>query len=113
MDLAANIYRLTVGFPNSEQFGLTAQMRKCAVSIPSNIAEGWGRESDGDYLRHLRIARGSIAELETQLEISRCLEFVEHPELEQQVTRELGDVARLTRGLANKIQADLQAERNR
>ncbi|MBY0312906.1 MAG: four helix bundle protein [Phycisphaerales bacterium] len=70
IDLVAEVYRVTQTWPAHEQFGLISQVRRAAVSIPSNIAEGYGRESRKDYIRSLRIARGSLAELETQLVIS-------------------------------------------
>lgn len=67
MDLVEEVYRVTVGFPDDEKFGLISQMRRASVSIPSNIAEGYGRRDRGDYLRHLSFANGSLKELETQL----------------------------------------------
>ena len=70
MDLAQVTYRCTERMPVSEQFGLTHQMRRAAVSIPSNTAEGHARQSRGDYLKHLRIARASLAELFTQYELA-------------------------------------------
>ena len=66
---------LTTDFSTDERFGLTSQMRRCAVSIPSNIAEGWGRKRTGSYVQFLSIASGSLAELTTQLEISFRLGF--------------------------------------
>ena len=72
--LVLQIYKLTAGFPAAEQFGLTSQMRRCAVSIPSNIAEGWARGSR-EYAQFLRVAAGSAAELDTQLALSRDLGF--------------------------------------
>jgi four helix bundle protein len=69
MDLVRIIYSSTRQMPASEQFGLTNQMRRAAVSIPSNIAEGYARQSTIDYIRFLRTARGSLAELSTQVEI--------------------------------------------
>ena len=68
--LALAIYRTTAGFPNSEMYGLTSQIRRCSISIPSNIAEGCGRSTNGDLLRFLDIAMGSAKELEYQLLLS-------------------------------------------
>jgi four helix bundle protein len=73
--LVADIYRLTASFPESEKFGITNQMRRASVSIPSNIAEGSARHHANDFIHFLRIADGSAAELETQLIISEKLEF--------------------------------------
>jgi four helix bundle protein len=69
INLVVFVYDETRHLPADERYGLTSQMRKCAVSIASNIAEGWGRESTDDYVRFLRTARGSIFELLTQVEI--------------------------------------------
>lgn len=73
--LAVDVYRATEGFPKSELFGLTSQMRRAAVSVASNIAEGQGRGSKPDFAKFLCMARGSLLELETQLEISHELGF--------------------------------------
>jgi len=75
MRLAREIYRVSAAFPDTERFGLTAQIRRCAVSVPSNIAEGAGRGGKREYAHHLRIARGSLMELDTQLWIARDLGF--------------------------------------
>jgi four helix bundle protein len=75
IQLATSIYRLTREFPKNEIFGLTSQMRRSAVSIASNIAEGQGRLSSAEFQRFLGIARGSVFELQTQMEISRSLEI--------------------------------------
>src|SRR5581483_11731460 len=76
MTLSKAIYIATRRMPVSEQFGLTSQMRRAAVSVPSNIAEGYALESTRAYLRHLRISRGSLAELSTQWELAVDLEMI-------------------------------------
>jgi len=75
MQLTVAIYRLTHEFPREEIYGLTSQIRRSAVSLPSNIAEGHGRLNKGEYRQFLGIARASNFELQTQLEIARALEF--------------------------------------
>ena len=71
MTLTEECYRLTSRFPREEIYGLISQMRRASVSVPSNIAEGHGRENTGAFIQHLRIAQGSLKELQTQLRISR------------------------------------------
>jgi four helix bundle protein len=71
--MAVTVYRLTREFPKEETYGLTSQMRRAAVSVPSNIAEGHGRLNTGEYRQFLGVARGSNFELQTQLEIARAL----------------------------------------
>lgn len=80
MELVFKIYRLTESFPKDEMFGIISQMRRCAVSIPSNIAEGCGRFSNKETLRFVSIALGSIAELETQILIAIELKFINDAE---------------------------------
>lgn len=75
MELALAIYRLTKDFPREEVFGLTSQMRRSVVSIPTNIAEGQGRGNPHEFAHFLERARGSLCELQTQLELSRSLTF--------------------------------------
>src|SRR3990172_8349224 len=71
MDLAEQCYRVTKRFPKDELFGMTSQIRRSAASIPANIAEGWGREGTREYIQFLRVAQGSLKELETHLILSR------------------------------------------
>jgi four helix bundle protein len=75
MGLALTVYRLTERFPPHERYGLTSQLRRCSVSIPSNIAEGHSRASTREYLRHISIAMGSLAERETQLILGKELGY--------------------------------------
>ena len=75
MELVKQIYQLTAGFPNDERYGLTSQMRRSSISIASNIAEGAGRSSKREMIQFLMIARGSLAELETQLLLAKELDL--------------------------------------
>jgi four helix bundle protein len=75
-EVAMLVYRVTAGFPKEELFGLTSQIRRAAVSVPSNIVEGCARDSEADYLRFLNIAFGSLRELHYQLNLSKRLGFL-------------------------------------
>ena len=86
MELATAVYRLTKGFPPEESFGLTSQLRRSAVSIPSNIAEGFGRLSRREFKRFLLIARGSQCELQTQMEIAKSLGLGERHLLDESIS---------------------------
>ena len=98
MDLAEAVYIATKELPADERFGLISQMRRCAVSIPSNIAEGEGRTSDGDFVRFLKIAHGSLRELETQLELCHRLGFIDDTDA-MPIAKLCEEVGRLTNGL--------------
>ena len=78
MKLAENVYRLTVKLPQGERRGLISQMRGAAVSVPSNIAEGYGRQATGEYRHHLSISRGSLLEVETQVLLCERLGYLEN-----------------------------------
>ena len=81
--LVKDVYQITRSFPKEELFSIVSQMKKSAVSIPSNIAEGYGRNSRSDYIRFLKIAVGSLYELQTQMEISKELHFISEKDLAQ------------------------------
>ena len=76
MDLAEACYRMTANFPKSETYGLTGQLRRSAASVPANIAEGYGRETTGSYIQFLRVAQGSLKELETHLLLATRVDLV-------------------------------------
>jgi len=102
MDLIEKVYRASRRFPEEERYGLTAQMRRAAVSIPSNTAEGHGRRSLRDFLRFLAIARGSTKELETQILIARRLGYL-NDENEAALISLTDQVSRLIIGLASSL----------
>jgi four helix bundle protein len=83
MDLVQEVYLLTQTFPKQEIYGLTSQMQRAAVSIPSNIAEGHTRDHSKEYLHHLSMAQASLAELETQLEIATRLKYLSPEQLKR------------------------------
>jgi four helix bundle protein len=82
IDLVTNIYEITKNYPNNEQYGLISQMKRSAVSVPSNIAEGAGRNYKKEFIQFLFIAQGSLSELETQLIISVNLKYIEESSFE-------------------------------
>jgi four helix bundle protein len=98
MNLTTEIYKLTRNFPESERYGLSSQMQRASVSIPSNIAEGFGRESTKELLRFLYTARGSLMELSTQLEICNNLGYLSEEE-HSSIQRLADEVNRLLNGL--------------
>ena len=77
MTLVSEVYKITRVFPKDEMYALTSQIRRCVVSIPSNIAEGYSRNSTSDYIRFLRIALSSLYELQTQVEIGLNLKYID------------------------------------
>ena len=100
--LVPEIYNTTSAFPADERFGLTRQLRRAAVSIPSNIAEGAGRSSPGDFGRFVRMAIGSACEVETQLDLSLDLSFLGTDE-HRRLLQELGEIKAMLRGLERNL----------
>ena len=101
--LCIEIYKITENIPSKEQYGLISQMQRAAVSVPSNIAEGYRRNSSKDFIRFLSIASGSLAELETQLYISREIYNVDSEE----VTLEIIELQKMIAAFQNKLKAKL------
>jgi len=102
IDFVTEIYNATYAFPKDETFGLQSQIRRASVSIPSNIAEGNSRRSKPDYLQFLKIARGSCAEVETQLIISRNLNFL-NPEIYLKLNQDIIEISKMLNGLINSL----------
>ena len=100
------IYKITRTFPKEELYGLTSQMRRAAVSIPSNIAEGYGRKTTPEYLRSLYIAYGSCCELETQILLSGDLGFMKAESLNKLLS-DLGEVERMLKALIKAVENKL------
>jgi four helix bundle protein len=107
MDLVEKVYLLTQRFPKEELYGLTSQIRRAVVSIPSNIAEGEGRNSSNEFVRFLSIAYGSLREVETQLLIAVRLNYLAQEDISeaQQLCDETG---RILNGLMNKLKGSGQ-----
>lgn len=102
IELTVSVYKLSSQFPDSEKFGLTNQMRRAAVSVGSNISEGYGRATMGEYIQFLGHARGSCSELETQIIIARALGFGK-PSVLDSTEKLCDDVGRLLGGLLKSL----------
>jgi four helix bundle protein len=106
MILVENVYLITSCFPNSELFGLSSQIRRSAVSIPANISEGAARNKPKEFIRFLRISFGSLSELETHLEISYRLRFIDEctfVSLQNKITKISAQLSGLIRSIEKKI----------
>jgi four helix bundle protein len=102
MDFVESIYTVTKAFPREELYGLTSQLRRSGVSIPSNIAEGQGRGTDPEFTHRLSIAHGSLREAETQLMIAQRLGYLSKSKLNE-LLEEAAEVGRLITGLRRKV----------
>lgn len=102
MELVSAIYDATDGFPSHKQFGLVSQLRRAAVSVPSNIAEGKAHFSNRDFVRFLRLARGSLAEIETQVLIAQRRKYVS-TETTNELTQKVDELGRILSGLINSL----------
>jgi four helix bundle protein len=102
VDLVEHVYVMTKDFPKEERFGLVSQMRRAAISVPANIAEGYGRSHRGDYLHHLSMSRGSLLELETHLVIADRLGLVT-AESVSTIGQRIQEVDRMLYGLIESL----------
>jgi four helix bundle protein len=101
--LCLDIYRTTKGFPKEEIYGMTSQIRRAALSVPSNIAEGYGRKTTPDYIRSLYIAYGSNCEIETQLLLSGDLGYIKGEEFNK-LQADIGEVERMLKALITSLE---------
>lgn len=106
MRLAEAIYAATRPFPKEELFGLVSQMRRAAVSVPSNIAEGHGRESEKRFALYINQARGSLHELETQVELARNLGMIPVQRADE-ILEEAAEIGRMLHGLRNTLRREI------
>ena len=102
MELVENVYRVTLKLPQGERRGLMSQMRAAAVSVPSNIAEGYGRQATGEYRHHLSISRGSLLEVETQVLLCERLGYLENSHA-QKVLGEIQQISKMLGSLISKL----------
>jgi len=105
MDLALLVYKATIGFPQREVFGLSIQLRKAAISIPSNIAEGQGRNTTRDFVHYLSMSNGSLQELETQVTLASRLNYLDEVQQTEILDRP-AEVGRLINGLTKSLTKD-------
>lgn len=105
VDLAEDVYNITKHFPTEEKYGLASQINRCVVSIPSNIAEGAGRNSENEFHHFLGISAGSAFELETQLIIAQRLGYIESEKLKI-IVQKVNEVQNMTFGLQKKIKSN-------
>lgn len=106
MDLVVEVYSITRRFPKEEMFALTSQIRRAVVSVPSNIAEGAGRKSTRDYLHFLKIANGSLNEVETQMILSERLGYLQ-PEALNTVAAHISEIGRMLSSMIQKLTGNL------
>ena len=102
MNLVKWIYEITERFPKEEIFGLTSQMRRSAISVPSNIAEGAARRSKNEFLQFLNIAKGSLSELDTQIELSKMLHYIDE-QVYSDIVIEITIIFKIISGLIKSI----------
>lgn len=105
MEIATNVYRLTQNWPRAELYGLTSQARRAATSIPANIAEGYGRNNTGSYVQFLKVAQGSLKELETHLILASRIDITTEAAVEP-ILLQTEDVGKMLFGLIRKLSTD-------
>ncbi|MFZ5644018.1 MAG: four helix bundle protein [Bacillota bacterium] len=105
INLVIELYKITESFPNEERYGLVSQIQRAGVSVPANIAEGWGRGSTKEYIQYLRISRGSLAELETHLIIAQKLNYISE-ENTYKFEKEIISIGKMLNNLMKSLKKD-------
>jgi four helix bundle protein len=112
MDFVVQIYTITQNFPTAETYGLSSQMRRAAVSIPSNVAEGQTREHLKEFLHHLSIAQASLAELQTQIEIASRLQYFQATKVAE-ILEQASAISRQLYALRNSLNKKLENQKSK
>ena len=102
INLVQNIYEITKSFPKAEDYGLTSQIRRSAVSIPANIAEGAARQTKKEFIQFLHVAQGSLSELDTHMEIALKLDYVQKNSIDE-ISVIMNDIDKMTTGLIKSL----------
>ena len=108
IDIVVLVYQLISDFPKDEIYALSSQIKRSAVSIPSNIAEGYGRHSAQSYIQFVKIARGSLCELETQLLIAEKLNFIKSVDLYSDIMKQITEESKMINSFINKLESSKQ-----
>ncbi len=104
LEIVSNVYKLVEDFPKNELYALTSQIKRASISIPSNIAEGYGRSSTQSYISFINISRGSLFELETQLIIANELKFVKNQDLYNTIIEQILEESKMINSFINKLE---------
>jgi four helix bundle protein len=108
IDIVVLVYQLISELPKEEIYALSSQIKRTAVSIPSNIAEGYGRHSTQSYIQFIKIARGSLCELETQLLIAEKLNFIKSVDLYSDIMKQITEESKMINSFINKLESSKQ-----
>jgi four helix bundle protein len=104
IEIVCMTYKLVSGFPKDEIYALSSQIKRSSVSVPSNIAEGYGRQSTQSYIQFIKIARGSLCELETQLIVAKKLDFISDEKLFSEVINQIIEESKMINSFLNKLE---------
>jgi four helix bundle protein len=105
IEIVADLYQLVESFPKEELYALTSQLKRAAVSVPSNIAEGYGRNSTQSYIHFVSISRGSLFELETQLLVAQKLKFIKNETLFSNIMNQITEETKMINSFINKLES--------